>query len=121
MSTSMIGGLVTRTGFLGMMICLGIKLGLHPGMSLAKVLHLHLHCRIFQNRASVTVAELPSSSTSGSEVKFLAMTSGPPPGIERTSSLRATGNTSIGINSNHFKNFWCWQLCTFGTSFDPNL
>ena len=45
-----------------------------------------------QNRSSVTVTELPSSSTSGSGAKVSAVTSGPPPGIERTSSPR--GNTS---------------------------
>ena len=41
-----------------------------------------------QNRSSVTVTELPSSSTSGSGAKVSAVTSGPPPGIERTSSPR---------------------------------
>ena len=46
-----------------------------------------------QNRSSVTVTELPSSSTSGSGAKVSAVTSGPPPGIERTSSPR--GNTSM--------------------------
>ena len=45
-----------------------------------------------QNNTSVTVAELPSSSASGSGAKVSAVTSGPPPGIERTSSPR--GNTS---------------------------
>ena len=45
-----------------------------------------------QNNTSVTVTELPSSSTSGSGAKVSAVTSGPPPGIERTSSPR--GNTS---------------------------
>ena len=45
-----------------------------------------------QNNTSVTVTELPSSSASGSGAKVSAVTSGPPPGIERTSSPR--GNTS---------------------------
>ena len=45
-----------------------------------------------QNKTSVTVTELPSSSTSGLGAKVSAVTSGPPPGIERTSSPR--GNTS---------------------------
>ena len=47
-----------------------------------------------QSKTSVTVTELPSSSTAGSGVKVSAVTSGPPPGIKRTSSLRTTGNTS---------------------------
>ena len=45
-----------------------------------------------QNNTSVTVTELPSSSASGSGAKVSAVTSGPPLGIERTSSPR--GNTS---------------------------
>ena len=45
-----------------------------------------------QNNTSVAVTELPSSSTSGSGAKVSAVTSGPPLGIERTSSPR--GNTS---------------------------
>ena len=45
-----------------------------------------------QNKTSVSVTELPSSSTSGSGAKVSAVTPGPPPGIERTSSPR--GNTS---------------------------
>ena len=45
-----------------------------------------------QNNTSVTVTELPSSSASRSGAKVSAVTSGPPPGIERTSSPR--GNTS---------------------------
>ena len=45
-----------------------------------------------QNNTSVTVTEPPSSSTSDSGAKVSAVTSGPPPGIERTSSPR--GNTS---------------------------
>ena len=45
-----------------------------------------------QNKTSVTVTELPSSSTSGSGAKVSAVTSGPPPGLDRTS--RTQGNTS---------------------------
>ena len=45
-----------------------------------------------QNKTSVTVSELPSSSTSGSGAKVSAVTSGPPPGLDRTS--RTQGNTS---------------------------
>ena len=77
-------------GLPGMMIGLGIILGIHPGMSLSSPPTL----RESQNKTSGTVTELPSSSTSGSGVKVSAVTSGPPPGIERTSSLRTTGNTS---------------------------
>ena len=45
-----------------------------------------------QNKTSVTVTELPSSSTSGSGAKVSAVTSGPAPGLDRTS--RTQGNTS---------------------------
>ena len=45
-----------------------------------------------QNKTSVTVSELPSSSTSGSGAKVSAVTSGPPPGLDRTSNSQ--GNTS---------------------------
>ena len=45
-----------------------------------------------QNKTSVTVTELPSSSTSGSGAKVSAVTSGPPPRLDRTSSTQ--GNTS---------------------------
>ena len=45
-----------------------------------------------QNKTSVTVTELPSSSTSGSGAKVSAVTSGTPPGLGRTSSSQ--GNTS---------------------------
>ena len=45
-----------------------------------------------QNKTSVTVTELPSSSTSGSGAKVSAVTSGTPPGLGRTSSPQ--GNTS---------------------------
>ena len=44
------------------------------------------------NKTSVTVTELPSSSTSGSGAKVSAVTSGTPPGLGRTSSPQ--GNTS---------------------------
>ena len=44
-----------------------------------------------QNKTSVTVTELPSSSTSGSGAKVSAVTSGLP-GLDRTSSSQ--GNTS---------------------------
>ena len=47
-----------------------------------------------QNKTSVTVTELPSSSTSGSGAKVSAVASGPPPGIDRTSNSRKTGSTS---------------------------
>ena len=43
-----------------------------------------------QNKTSVTVTELPSSSTSGSGAKVSAVTSGPLPGTERTSSPRGS-------------------------------
>ena len=47
-----------------------------------------------QNKTSVTVTELASSSpsTSGSGAKVSAVTSGPPPGLDRTSNSQ--GNTS---------------------------
>ena len=45
-----------------------------------------------QKKTSVTVTELRSSSTSGSGAKVSAVTSGPPPGLDRTSSSQ--GNTS---------------------------
>ena len=45
-----------------------------------------------QNKTSVTVTELPGSRTSGSGAKVSAVTSGPPPGLDRTS--RTQGNTS---------------------------
>ena len=76
-------------GFLGMMIGLGTKVGIHPGMGPLP----HHHLQESQNKTSVTVSELPSSSTSGSGAKVSAVTSETPPGIERTSSPRATGNT----------------------------
>ncbi len=79
-----------------------------------------------QNRTSVTVTELPSSSTSASGVKVSAVTSGPPPGTGRTSSSRTTGNTSRSKSML----LSAITLGTFGvgnsvlvdwTSFDPNL
>ena len=45
-----------------------------------------------KKKTSVTVTELPSSSTSGSGAKVSAVTSGTPPGLGRTSSPQ--GNTS---------------------------
>ena len=46
-----------------------------------------------QNKTSVSVTELPGSRTSGSGGKVSAVTSGPPPGTERKTSPRTTGNT----------------------------
>ena len=63
-----------RIGLLGMMIGLGIIFG-HPGMRL--LLHHHLHFKRARTKLRLLVS---------------AVTTGPPPGIERTSSPR--GNTS---------------------------
>ena len=82
---------MTGSGLLGMMIGLGIIVGLHPGMSLLPLHHQHFK-RVRTKLRLYTVTELPSSSTSGSGAKVSAVTSGPPPGLDRTSNSQ--GNTS---------------------------
>ena len=81
-------------GLLGMMIGLGIILGIHPGMSLLP--HHHQHFKRIRTN-SVTVTELPSSSTSGSGAKVSAVTSGTPPGRGGTSSPQGSTSRSKSL------------------------
>ena len=50
-----------------------------------------------QNKTSVSVTELPSSKTSGSGAKVSAVTSGPPPGLDRTSSTQGITSRSKSL------------------------
>ena len=77
---------MTEIGLLGMMIGLGIIVGLHPGMSLLPLHHQHF------KRVRTKLRLLLNSSAPVLLPRLSAVTSGPPPRIERTSSPR--GNTS---------------------------
>ena len=70
-----------------------------------------------QNKTSVTVTELPSSSTSGSGAKVSAVTSGPPPGLDRTSRIQGNSSRSKSLLMAAIT-LGSWQFCTCWTSCD---